>query len=173
MNLYSGNGDNGETSDLKGQKLPKDDIMLHLVGTADEVNCHLGLIKSMFAGVEPNQVLNPAICQFIEKIQKNLMKLMSHFSDVNNTNYFFSKNDIAELENEIDLLTKNTLIQSEFILPGRSVIEAQIQITRAVVRRAERIFFTACKEKPLCSYAGGYLNRLSDYLFVLSRQNHW
>jgi len=162
MNERRGLGDTGETSGLNGQRVSKNDPIIHFIGACDELNSHLGLVKAMIDDAQTRQ--------FIEGIQKNIMKLMSHASDSADEKYFFSANETASLEKEIDRLSQKIQERCEFEIPGKNITEAQIHISRAVARRAERLFFAACEKRPLCKTAGAYLNRLSDYLFILSRQ---
>ena len=163
MNIYTRMGDAGETSNLCGQRISKNDILMHFIGAADELNSHLGLIKTMLVNADSRQ--------FIEEVQKNLMKLMAHVSDINNEKYFLSNDEVDVLEREIDNLSEKTHKRFELVLPGKSLLEAQVHIARTVARRAERLFVAANERQPLCKNAGAYLNRLSDYLFVLSQQD--
>jgi len=160
----------GETSDLSGRKTSKNDILIHFIGTADELNAHLGLVRAILSNEDAWQLSWQQACQFIEKIQKNLMKVMSHVSDCKNVNYLFTQNDVADIEKEIRRLLGNIPKQKKFTLPGKNIIEAQIQIARTVARRTERLFVTVSEEYPLNIHAGEYLNRLSDYLYFLSQQ---
>jgi cob(I)alamin adenosyltransferase len=170
MKIYSGKGDSGETSDLNGQRVSKNSCLINLLGTLDELNCYLGLTKSMLSNDNAWQFAGKTACNYIERIQKNMMKMMSHISDKKSEKYLFSDVEVTSLEKEIDRLSRNLPKQHEIIIPGKNIIEAQIQITRTITRRAERLFFAAKEEHSLCPKAGVYLNRLSDYLFVLSQQ---
>jgi len=161
MRIFTGTGDGGETTTLSGQKVSKNDVVIHFEGTADELNSHLGLIKAMLS--------DRGIRQFIEGIQINLMKIMAHVSDRANERYFLGDEEAGGLEREIDRLSANLPPLSEMVLPGKTPIEAHIHIARSVARRAERLFVAVNAEYPLCPKAGVYLNRLSDYLFTLSR----
>ena len=161
MNIYTRMGDSGFTANLRGQRISKNDTLMHLIGAIDELNSHLGLIKTMFSGGENSQ--------FIEETQKNLMKLMAHVSDTENEKYLFSNDKVDDLEKEIDKLLGKSHKQFELVLPGKNASEAHIHIARTVARRAERLFFAANENQTLCQTAGAYLNRLSDYLFVLSQ----
>jgi len=169
MRIYTGTGDGGETSTLGGQRVSKNDAAIHLEGTADELNSHLGLIKAMISDADTRQ--------YIEGIQLNLMKLMAHVSDPANERYFFSGDEVGALEGEIDRLSAQLTQRSQLtqrlqlVVPGKNTTEAQIHIARAVARRAERQFVAVNAEHPLCREAGAYLNRLSDYLFVLSQED--
>jgi cob(I)alamin adenosyltransferase len=149
----------GETSIFAG-KVSKNSAPVHFLGAADELNSHLGLVKAMFYDKEQKR--------FLEAIQKNIMKLMSHVSDISNEGYFLTENDITILENEINSLKTKLPQLTQFVLPGHSVLDAQIHIARTTARKAERRFY-AVKEPQLCPQAGIYLNRLSDYLFILSQ----
>jgi len=154
--------------------MTKNSVLFHFLGSADELNAHLGLVKTMLSN--ENSWLSAR--GFIEDIQKNIMKMMSHAVDFKNSEYFFSDNDVACIEEEINKLKKNIPELTEFVIPGKNIIEAQIQIARTAARRAER-FFTALSEEaqlkqcaPLCPKASVYINRLSNYLFFLSQQNY-
>ena len=160
MSIYTGTGDSGETSLLSGRRVSKNDILIHFEGSADELNSHLGLIKAIISDERDKKFLN--------EIQGNLMKLMAHASDITNGQLFLTESDIAVLEKEIDRLSEKISLQ--MVIPGKSILEAQIHITRTVARRAERVFTALNERQPLCPKAGVFLNRLSDYLFVLSQQ---
>jgi len=161
MSIYSGTGDNGETSVLKGGRVSKNDALIHFEGTADELNSQLGLVKALIADKDKRD--------FIEEIQKALVIIMAYVSDSSDEKYFFPKNEITVLEKEIDKLSGNMPKELKFVLPGKSVLEAQIHIARTAARRAERYFTAVVEQYGLCKDALAYLNRLSDYLFVLSQ----
>jgi ATP:cob(I)alamin adenosyltransferase len=149
------------TTLLNGQRVSKNDILIHFTGAVDELNSHLGLVKALHGGCD--------IRKFVEEIQKKLMKLMSHVSDSKNEKYNFSEKEPAELEKETESLKALLPELTQFVLPGRDVVDAQIHIARTVARRAERLFAAANEKQPLCPNAGVYLNKLSGYLFVLSQ----
>jgi len=149
------------TTLLNGQKVSKNDPIIHFTGTADELNSHLGLVKALLDDGDTRL--------FIEEIQKNLMKLMSHVSDTADDKYIFTGSETACLEKEIERLSALIPKKSQFVLPGRDAIEAQIHIARTVARRAERMFTAVNEQIQLCPDAGVYLNKLSGYLFVLSQ----
>jgi len=142
-----------------------DSALFDFIGTVDELNAHLGLVKALLIKENSQQ----ADCQFIENIQKNLMKLMAHVSDITNSKLFFSKEDVTELEQETGKLKEKLPKLTGFVLPGKNIIEAQIHIARTIARRAERLFFAVNEEQTLCPNAGEYLNKLSSYLFILSQ----
>jgi len=165
MGIYTRKGDKGKTSDLSGCEISKNSPAIHFIGAADELNCHLGLIKAMISNDDSGQSAR----NFLEKIQKNLVIIMSHISDAKNSKFFLPDDETAVLEKEIDRLSDDLPKQNRLIVPGKSIREAQIQIGRTIARKAERLFFAAGEEQQLRPEAGAYLNRLSDYLFVLSQ----
>jgi cob(I)alamin adenosyltransferase len=150
-----------ETTLLDGQRVSKNDLIIHFTGSADELNSHLGLVKALLNDSNTRK--------FIEEIQRNLMRLMSHVSDTGNEKYFFTENEPACLEKETERLTAMIPKNSQFILPGRDITEAQIHIARTVARRAERLFTAVNEQRPLCRNAGVYLDKLSCYLFILTQ----
>lgn len=160
MKIYTKTGDDGSTSMLSGEKVSKNDERIHFVGTLDELNSHLGLIKVQLSEEDTRQ--------FLHAIQTTLMKLMAHGSDNTNEKYFLSGNETQELEREIDRLSEHLPRRFQLVLPGNTAIEAQIHIARTVARRAERHFAAANAAQPMSRHAGAYLNRLADYLYVLS-----
>jgi len=158
--------------------ISKNDPLMHFVGALDELNSYLGLVKAMLSNEDSWQFAWKSACNFLELTQKNLMKIMSGASDAEASdaqNYILTDADLYILEKEIDRLTKSIPKIRKFILPGKNIIEAQIQIARTITRRAERYFF-ALDEKKLnkesfnYSNTSSYLNKLSDYLFILSQQ---
>jgi cob(I)alamin adenosyltransferase len=159
-----------ETSDLSGWKMSKNNTLIHFIGTADELNAHLGLVRAMLAHEDAWQFSWHHACGYIEKIQKNVMKIMSHVSDKNNDKYFFCKNEVTEIESEIAKLLGAIPKQKKFSIPGQNIIEAQIQIARTVARRTERLYAAVYEEQSLCPNIGSYLNKLSEYLYFLSQQ---
>ncbi|MCL1958701.1 MAG: cob(I)yrinic acid a,c-diamide adenosyltransferase [Spirochaetes bacterium] len=170
MSIYTRKGDKGKTSDLSGREVSKNSAVIHFIGAADELNCHLGLIKAMILNEDAWQFSAKSTGIFLERVQKNISLLMSHVSDVKNSNFFLPEDEIIDMEKEIDRLYANLPKQKTLIIPGKNIIEAQIQIGRTIARRAESLFFAVKEVQPLRPEAGAYLNRLSDYLFVLSQQ---
>jgi cob(I)alamin adenosyltransferase len=164
--IYTKKGDEGQTVTLLGEKVSKNDLIIHFEGEADELNARLGMVKAMLM----NDDAFIAHCrQFLEDIQKNIMKLMSLASDPSNHDYHFHGEEASVLEKEIDSLSENLPERHEFVLPGKNMIEAQIHLARTAARKTERLFFAVNEKKKLCPQASAYLNRLSDYLFVLAR----
>jgi cob(I)alamin adenosyltransferase len=145
---------------LIGSRVSKNSAPVHFLGNVDELNSNIGLVKAMIPDEDYKE--------FLEGIQKNMMKIMSHISNIENEGYFLTKDDIIILENEIDAIKTKVSVQTQFVLPGHNVLSAQIHIARTVARRAERYFY-AIDNPLLCRQAGIYLNRISLYLFILSQ----
>ena len=170
MSIYTGKGDKGKTSDLSGREVSKNSAAIHFIGAADELNCHLGLIKAMIVNEDAWQFSGKSASIFLERVQKNIGLIMAHVSDIKNGKFFLPEDEVVNLEKEIDRLCSYLPKQERLVIPGRNIIEAQIQIGRTIARKAERLFFAVMEDQPLRPEAGKYLNRLSDYLFVLSQQ---
>jgi len=172
MKVYTGNGDKGETTNLSGQTLSKNDAAIHFIGNADELNAYLGLIKAILSNEDSWQFAWKDACNTIKRIQNNLMKIMTYISSGINSpaaeNIDFLNNEIKLLEKEIDKLSNNVPEQKKLIIPGKNIIESHIHIARTIARRTERNYFALNITGE--TLVGAYLNRLSDYLFILSLQ---
>jgi cob(I)alamin adenosyltransferase len=160
MKIYTKTGDKGETSLLGGTRVSKAHHKLEAYGTVDELNSTIGLIAAM----------NPVHQIFLLKIQHKLFNIGSVLAAEKDLTFplpELTDEDIKLLENEIDRLNEKLPKLKNFILPGGSVISAYTQIARCVCRRAERN--VVCLDDSNYTTIVGYLNRLSDYFFVLSR----
>ena len=154
----------GTSNLLSGNQVSKNAPVLHLVGALDELNSHLGLIKIKLSYYETGK----DVCNFLETIQYNLLKLMSHTSNPIDADYFFTEADTKLLQDEIIHLKKAFPEITSFVVPGKSETEAFIHIARTVARKAERYFYALDKELQLNEHSGEYLNILSEYLFYLA-----
>ncbi len=161
MNLYTKKGDTGETSLAKLQKVPKSDDRIQLLGSIDELTCHLGMVKA-------NEDRKEILFQ-IEKIQKNLTLIMAGIADQYNTEYRLPETEILSIEQEIDRLETAFPRKKEFVLPGGNRYSAQIDIARTVARRAERWLCIVDRKFNAEPAVKKYMNRLSDYLYILAR----
>ena len=165
MKIYTKKGDKGETSLLGGTKVNKDNIRLEAYGTVDELNAFIGHIH--------DQEISQNHKTILLKIQNQLFNLGSILSfDGMKTQINLpeiTKENIQMLEAEIDKMEEELSPLKDFILPSGHTIASLCHIARTVCRRAERrVVELQAKEKisPNCLE---YLNRLSDYLFVLAR----
>lgn len=161
------------TSLVDGSKVTKFDLRLETYGTVDELNSHLGLL---IAWLQPLNNFSEEIQQLLQ-VQNWLFCLGSQLacSDPQTAEKLPSVNvaQIQLLENQIDQLEANLPSLKNFILPGGSQASCQAHICRTVTRRTERVVTQLNKQSPLNYPALPFLNRLSDYFFVLSRTiNH-
>lgn len=165
--IYTKTGDNGTTSLIGGTKVPKSHLRIEAYGTVDELNSHIGLCGDLVSEEQTKKMLL--------EIQDRLFTIGSSLAcDPEKESKLklpdLKEEDIALIEQEIDKMEATLPAMTSFILPGGHPIVSQIHITRCVARRAER----CCVRLELESMEVDpvilkYLNRLSDYLFVLSR----
>lgn len=176
MKIYTKTGDKGQTSLLGGQRVDKDHPNLNAYGTVDELNSHIGLLLNYIKGeIHPSVENNDT--RLIIKIQNDLFLLGSHLAclDESDRKKFkildFGPERSTHIESAIDDLEKTLKPLKNFILPGGCVSASQAHVCRTVCRRAERLI--SALQNPKNSEQSTswlvYLNRLSDYFFVLSR----
>ncbi len=159
-------GDKGTTGVFGRERVPKDCPRIEANGTMDELNAHFGLIRSMIE-------IDDERHQFLGQIQMQIMQMMSLIATRSerrdeNPNDF----DLAwleALESETARLMETTPNNGSFILPGGTVLSSHIQLARTIARRAERRLWTLEREDPLPEGLIPWVNRLSDYLFVLAK----
>lgn len=161
MSIYTKKGDYGQTSLLDTKQVSKSDDRIHLVGVIDELTSHLGLIK---ASHPKKDIRNQ-----IEHIQSNLQLIMASVADQYNRQYKINENEITLIEEEIDRIQSLFPKLTKFILPGDNTLSAQTDVARTVTRRVERTMAVVAKKHNIDTVAKKYINRLSDYLFVVAR----
>ncbi len=165
MKIYTKKGDTGTTQLIGGTRVPKHHIRIESYGTVDELNSHIGMIADLFQ--------QHAVIAVVREIQDRLFTVGSLLAADPETNKMklpqISESDITLLENEIDKMTSELPEMTSFILPGGSVAASQCHIARCVCRRAERIVTQLNELQTVDPLIITYLNRLSDYLFTLSR----
>ena len=168
--IYTRTGDTGTTGIHGGPRVPKDDIRIEANGALDELNCHLGVIRAAFSALpecpEPVDAL-------LQTVQNNLMTIMSQVATpaakrAENPNRL-PEDLVPAIEAQIDAFTEEAGENSHFLLPGGTPVAAQLQLSRAVCRRAERRLWTLHRQDPLPEAILQYINRLSDLLFVMAR----
>ena len=165
--VYTKTGDEGMTSLIGGVKVKKTNSRIEAYGTVDELSAQLGLLAS-FMKDSPDKTL-------IYRIQRNLFTVSSYLAtDQSQTqvapSYTLDAEEVTVLENEIDSIVAGIPQQTAFILPGGSHEAAIAHVCRTVCRRAERRIFFLAETTNVDSTVLQYVNRLSDYLFVLSRK---
>lgn len=166
MKIYTKTGDAGETSLFGGKRVLKSDLRIDAYGTVDELNSWIGLIADQD---EQNQRKS-----FLREIQDRLFTIGSELAadpekpklkkpDLHDS-------DVQLLEQAMDQMDEELPEMRNFILPGGNLKVSQIHIARCVCRRAERLVVALHTEQAVAPLVLLYLNRLSDYLFVLSRK---
>jgi cob(I)alamin adenosyltransferase len=158
MTVYTKKGDQGETGLVSGRRVSKSSRGIEAIGTLDEANSGLGLVVSF--------IEDKKIKRQLEDIQKDLFTIGAILAGAK---LRFFKTKTCRLEKEIDKMESNLPSLTNFVLPGGSKVASLLFVARAVVRRAERAVVDLSQEEPVKSQIVQYLNRLSDYLFVLAR----
>lgn len=165
MKIYTKNGDQGLTSLIGGTRVPKHTLRIEAYGTVDELMSHIGLVR--------DQDINTLFIEQLLHIQDRLFTIGSHLaSDPEKSKMKLPEiyeEDITWLEQKIDQQEMNLPPMKSFILPGGHTTVSYCHIARCVCRRAERLVEHLNSEHPVNPLLLKYLNRLSDYLFVLSR----
>jgi cob(I)alamin adenosyltransferase len=163
--IYTKKGDKGETSLIGGSRVAKSDMRIEAYGTLDELNSYIGLIRDFSVDMEQKDCIG--------KIQSHIFIAESIYaadSDASLVNLpRLTEKDIELLENEIDRMNEHLPDLKNFILPGGHPVVSYCHIARTVCRRAERILVRLGVKNPDQELVNKYINRLSDYLFVLAR----
>ena len=165
--VYTRRGDQGETSLVGGQRVSKASIRLESYGTVDELSSHLGLLAAMLPEGEDKMM--------VQRIQNNLFNVCTNLAtDQDQTTLypsaFLPKGEIERLEQEVDVIMGMLPEKQGFILPGGIPSAAQAHVCRTVCRRAERRIVELSTTATVSSEVLQYVNRLSDYLFVLAKK---
>lgn len=166
MAIYTKKGDKGKTALFNSKTsqralVAKDSLIISAIGAIDEVNSYLGIIS--FSE-------KPGLEKIVEKLQGELFTIGSILAGAN---LRFYSTKTKYLEREIDKMQKKLPAVKHFIFPGGTLIGAQLYFARALARRAERAVVTLNKKEEIKPQILAYLNRLSDFLFVLARMvNH-
>ena len=173
MKVYTKTGDKGTTALFGGTRVPKDHIRIESYGTVDELNSYIGLIRDQ----EISQHYKNILIEIQDRLftvgailatppEKEVMKNGA----LRLQNLGIIESDIELLENEIDAMENSLPQMTHFVLPGGHTTVSYCHIARCVCRRAERLSVHLSHDEPVAPNAIKYLNRLSDYLFVLARK---
>ena len=165
--VYTKTGDKGETSIIGGIRVKKSCERLEAYGTVDELSSHLGLLASMLPEGEDKDL--------IIRIQNNLFSVCSNLAtDQSQTPLYDSAKlpdgEVEVLEHEVDNIMNLLPERQGFILPGGTQAAAQAHVCRTVCRRAERRIVALSEVAQISPEMQQYINRLSDYLFVLAKK---
>lgn len=162
MPIYTKSGDGGETGLFGNQRVPKDDLRIEAYGTVDELNSCLGVVRSE-ASARPRDA-------WLQEIQSTLFDLGADLATPGSTASLSRvERGTRQLEAWIDEMTAALPELRSFILPAGTRESALCHVARTVCRRAERLFWTLSRRDEVRGELGIYLNRLSDFLFVLAR----
>lgn len=163
--IYTRTGDKGETGLFGGKRIAKDDIRIEAYGTVDELNAHMGVVA--------DQVPDDVLTSFLRQIQSDLFTLGSHLAkdpDKDLPLPALPLVRIAEMETMMDAWDELLPPLTNFILPGGHLTVSAIHLARCVCRRAERRVITLDHAQGVDQEIIKYLNRLSDFLFMLGRE---
>ncbi len=167
MKIYTKTGDKGTTSLIGGTKVPKSHLRIEAYGTVDELNSYIGLCKDLLTDTQGQKILlevqdrlftigSSLACDPIKEPKMRIPDL--------------TETDVELLEKEMDRMNETIPPMKNFILPGGHITLSQLHIARCVCRRAERCCVRLETEsQEVEEIIIKYLNRLSDYLFVLCR----
>ena len=173
MKVYTKTGDTGTTALFGGTRVPKDHARIESYGTVDELNSYIGLIRDQ----EINQHFKDILIEIQDRlftvgailatppekeVLKNGQKRLQNLGII--------ESDIELLEKEIDTMEDSLPQMTHFVLPGGHTTVSYCHIARCVCRRAERLAVHLSHNESVADIAIKYLNRLSDYLFVLARK---
>lgn len=171
MAIYTKTGDKGITATLYGERVSKASLIIQLNGEIDEVNASIGYLSSL---VHSNKKIQPMkkkdiieLLQWIENGLYNMgVEVSSNFKDIK-----FTEEHVQLLEEKINDMTDRMPPQRSFIIYSGTEDATYAQLVRAIVRRCERLFVEFLEDINITSYPQSYMfmNRLSDYLFTLSR----
>jgi len=173
MKIYTKTGDKGTTALFGGTRVPKHHIRIESYGTVDELNSHLGLIRDQ----KIDQHYKELLMLIQDKLftvgailatdpEKAILKNGKERLNIPK----ISEADIKLLEDEMDTMNESLPEMTHFVLPGGHQTVSFCHIARCVCRRAERLASALNDLEPFLPEALTYLNRLSDYLFVLARK---
>lgn len=167
MKIYTKTGDKGTTSLFTGKRVPKHHIRIESYGTLDELNSWLGLIR--------DQEINTHYQGILTQIQDKLFTLGAILAtEPTKDNRLkiprIGESDTMVLEKEMDAMNEELPAMTHFILPGGHTTVSYCHVARTICRRAERMMTLLNDEAPLPDTILAYINRLSDYLFVLARK---
>ena len=161
MEVYTGYGDKGMTDLSHTKNVSKSDDRICLMGSIEELVSHIGLVRVL--------VSDGDVIRMLEKISETLKKITDGVSDPYNREFKVSEDRTELLEEEIGRMRKIFSGERLPILPGDSRVAAEIDVTRAVARRAERELALVSVKFGSDTGAKKYMNRLSDYFYVLAR----
>lgn len=172
--IYTRGGDQGKTSLATGERVDKDHPRLEGYGTSDELCCLVGKIRTLLADEKLPSAVRERTLPMMTTIQDRLFDLGTVMATTPGKEWpkmpGIRAEDVQELESWIDSLNEDLQPLSSFVLPGGSLLNAETHLARAVCRRLERLMCHLVHvDVELPAEALSWVNRLSDFLFVVSR----
>ena len=166
--IYTKTGDRGTTSLVGGSRVDKDDVRVEAYGTVDELNSHIGLLAELMRNTKGGYY------DELKVVQHNLFTLQTLLATEDETLYArlpqLAEEEVEILERQIDTISDLLPKLQNFVIAGGNTVGAQCHVARTVCRRAERRVVTLARQSKVDDVLLRYLNRLSDYLFVLGRR---
>ncbi len=171
--IYTRGGDAGQTLLVNGRRVRKDDPRVEAYGTVDELNSVVGRARESLLAAERTCPALAPLGAILLRVQHELFNLGSEVATdpgmVGERQPRVLALHVERLEAEIDSMNEEVPPLRSFVLPGGSVLNADLHVCRAVCRRAERRLVSLAAEQPGLEHPSRYLNRLSDAFFVWSR----
>jgi cob(I)alamin adenosyltransferase len=167
--IYTRTGDTGETGLIDGSRVPKDHVRVAACGEVDELNASLGVARAH---------AQPELAALIDTVQRDLFSVGAQLGDptarvgASKTKAAMSPEHVRRLEEAIDVRQAQLPPLRTFLLPGGSPLGSLLHLARTVCRRAERSVVTLARSEEVDPSVEAYLNRLSDLLFVLARDEN-
>ncbi|MFA8449696.1 MAG: cob(I)yrinic acid a,c-diamide adenosyltransferase [Bacteroidales bacterium] len=165
--VYTKTGDKGTTALIGGTRVPKYHQRIEAYGTVDELNSYIGLIR--------DSVSNQSVKEELLEIQDRLFTLESLLATdpkaiIGKKLPKIEQDNVTYLEKAIDKMNEDIPELNSFVLPGGNIVSSHCHVARCICRRSERIVVQLAEEFEVDPFCRQYLNRLSDYLFVLARK---
>lgn len=184
--IYTKTGDSGSTSLATGDRVSKADGRIEIYGTVDELNAHLGVLVAEFESffltkLSPIDELAENQKQLVLHLRTSFIRVQNELFDLGSElatpreklamdrQRVICSDDISKLEGEIDLFSGQLPPLKNFVLPGPGILNAQAHVCRTVCRRAERQLVAHLEKLGIRAECLIFLNRLSDWFFVVSR----
>ncbi len=164
--IYTKTGDGGTTSLVGGTRVSKCHPRVEAYGTVDELNAHIGLLAEMIKDIDSRQF------DLLKEVQQRLFVVQTLLATEKEVPFQLPQlpdTAVDEIEHQIDELQAQLPPFRSFVMPGGTLPSAQCHVARTVCRRAERCIVKLSEQSPVDNRIARYINRLSDYLFVLSR----
>lgn len=178
MRITTKKGDNGYSVKYSGERLSKSDPVFETLGVLDELSACIGLVKAVMKAGEEHRK-NEAFITQLNEVQKHLIRIGEEVATSRESPRFrrvsaIGERELRQLEGYEESLQRMVRVPKGFVLPGDTLLAAWIDLARAVTRRLERRYVAFWKAAPgqaedSGSTVSAYLNRLSDYLFLLAR----